>query len=88
MQDDPFTNPVSRLIWETKYRRRGVDRHVRDTWRRVARAIAAVEPDPATWSARFSRLLDDFGYLPGGRILAGAGVDREVTLFNCFVMGV
>ena len=29
----------------------------------------------------------DFQFLPGGRIQAGAGTDRDVTLFNCFVMG-
>src|SRR4029077_11720664 len=31
--------------------------------------------------------LDDFRFLPAGRILAGAGTGRAVTLFNCFVMG-
>ncbi len=29
----------------------------------------------------------DFGFLPAGRILAGAGTGRDVTLFNCFVLG-
>ena len=29
----------------------------------------------------------DFQFLPGGRIQAGAGTNRDVTLFNCFVMG-
>jgi ribonucleoside-diphosphate reductase alpha chain len=29
----------------------------------------------------------DFGFQPAGRILAGAGTDRNVTLFNCFVLG-
>jgi ribonucleoside-diphosphate reductase alpha chain len=29
----------------------------------------------------------DCRFLPGGRILAGAGTDLDVTLFNCFVMG-
>ena len=88
MNEDPFANPVSRLVWETKYRDRDHDATIRDTWRRVARAIAAVEADPDHWAGRFAALLENFGYLPGGRILAGAGVAREVTLFNCFVMGV
>ena len=29
----------------------------------------------------------DFKFLPAGRIISGAGSARDVTLFNCFVMG-
>jgi ribonucleoside-diphosphate reductase alpha chain len=39
------------------------------------------------WEERFYGLLQDFKFLPGGRILAGAGTCHRVTLFNCFVMG-
>lgn len=79
---------VSRFIWETRYR----DRHAREnsiaeTWERVAQAVAAIESDPAAWRDRFLGILRDFRFLPGGRILAGAGTTRRVTLFNCFVMG-
>ena len=35
----------------------------------------------------FYQVLEDFRFLPAGRILAGAGTGRRVTLFNCFVMG-
>jgi ribonucleoside-diphosphate reductase alpha chain len=35
----------------------------------------------------FYQALDDFRFLPAGRILAGTGTGRRVTLFNCFVMG-
>ena len=88
---DEFANEISRHVWQTKYRfaGRGVsDRGVADTWRRVARALAAVEPkDAALWEKRFFGLLQDFKFLPGGRIQAGAGTARDVTLFNCFVMG-
>jgi ribonucleoside-diphosphate reductase alpha chain len=84
--------PISRHIWETKYRFRGDDRaaeaSIQDTWRRVARALASVETEAPEWEHRFYALLDGFGFLPGGRILAGAGTGRRVTLFNCFVMGV
>lgn len=85
-------NPVSRTVWESKYRfRQGeevVDNDIRDTWRRVAKALAAVEhEDPPLWESRFLSILEDFRFLPGGRILAGAGTGRDVTLFNCFVMG-
>jgi ribonucleoside-diphosphate reductase alpha chain len=39
------------------------------------------------WEERFYEALEDFRYLPAGRITAGAGTGRNVTLFNCFVMG-
>ncbi|RMF38026.1 MAG: adenosylcobalamin-dependent ribonucleoside-diphosphate reductase, partial [Alphaproteobacteria bacterium] len=45
------------------------------------------EADPAAWEEPFYDALCDFRFLPAGRILAGAGTKRAVTLFNCFVMG-
>jgi ribonucleoside-diphosphate reductase alpha chain len=84
---------ISRTIWETKYRFRDGDvLHDADigaTWRRVAWALANAETtDRAAWERRFVEALTDFRFLPGGRILAGAGTGHDVTLFNCFVMGV
>ncbi len=64
-----------------------IDVTVEDTWRRVTRALSAVESDPGAWETRFYDALEDFKFLPAGRILAGAGTGRSVTLFNCFVMG-
>jgi ribonucleoside-diphosphate reductase alpha chain len=89
---DPFEIALSRQIWDSRYRYRaeGVvrDRTVYDTWRRVARALASVErEDPKEREQRYYGLLRDFRFLPGGRILAGAGTAYDVTLFNCFVMG-
>ena len=82
---------ISRHIWEAKYRHveGGVaERSIMDTWRRVAHALAAIEPvDAPAWADRFFHILQDFKFLPGGRILAGAGTGHDVTLFNCFVMG-
>ncbi|HWW47735.1 MAG TPA: adenosylcobalamin-dependent ribonucleoside-diphosphate reductase [Xanthobacteraceae bacterium] len=82
---------ISRHVWETKYRHveRGIaERSIADTWRRVARALAATEPvDAPVWAGRFFHILQDFKFLPGGRIQAGAGTSHDVTLFNCFVMG-
>ena len=78
---------ISRHIWETKYRYTR-ERTITDSWRRIAGALAAVEPnDPAGWEARYFRILQEFKFLPGGRIQAGAGTAQSVTLFNCFVMG-
>ncbi|MGA7802505.1 MAG: adenosylcobalamin-dependent ribonucleoside-diphosphate reductase [Gammaproteobacteria bacterium] len=90
--DRALATEISRHVWETKYRARHgeqvLDRRVEDTWHRVARALAAVEPgNRQVWEQRFYSILDDFRFLPGGRILAGAGTDRRITLFNCFVMG-
>ena len=84
--------PISRQIWDAKYRLKAaegttVDLTVEDSWRRVARALAAVEADPGQWEQPFYEALQDFRFLPAGRILSGAGADRRVTLFNCFVMG-
>ena len=90
---DPFVEDISRLVWNSKYRLRSGVRHpeasVLDSWKRVAGAVAAAEKnDRADWSNRFRAALDGFRFLPGGRILAGAGTPHRVTLFNCFVMGV
>ncbi|MFA5538150.1 MAG: adenosylcobalamin-dependent ribonucleoside-diphosphate reductase [Gemmobacter sp.] len=87
-----FSAPIAEQIWDMKYRLKAadgtpVDRTVEDSWRRVARALAAAEPDPSAWEDRFYHALEDFRFLPAGRIAAGAGTGRAVTLFNCFVMG-
>ena len=87
-----FAAPIAEQIWDMKYRFKAqdgtpLDASVEDTWRRIARAIAAVEKDPALWEEKFYHALENFKYLPAGRITAGAGTGRSVTLFNCFVMG-
>ena len=88
---DERATDISRHVWETKYRyadRSGGEHAIADTWRRIAHALAAVEPsDAIVWADRFFDILRDFKFLPGGRIHAGAGTARNVTLFNCFVMG-
>jgi ribonucleoside-diphosphate reductase alpha chain len=83
---------ISQQIWDMKYRLKGpsgepVDRTIEDTWRRVAGACAAPEQDPALWAERFYAAMSDFRFLPAVRVVAGAGAARDVTLFNCFVMG-
>ena len=84
--------PISRQIWNDKYRLKAldgtpIDLSVEDTWRRVARTLASVERKPDAWELVFYEALSGFRFLPAGRILSGAGADRRVTLFNCFVMG-
>ena len=94
-----FDNPLAGEIWASKYRfapgsadmGEGLpaDDGVEATWARVARALAEREAPNrrAHWRARFEAALADYRFLPAGRILAGAGTGRNVTLFNCFVMG-
>ncbi|WP_421997616.1 LAGLIDADG family homing endonuclease [Reyranella sp.] len=83
--------PVSQRIWDMKYRFRDAsgasDADMEATWWRVARALAAPERDPDLWAGRFHEALQGFKFLPAGRVIAGAGTGRSVTLFNCFVMG-
>jgi ribonucleoside-diphosphate reductase alpha chain len=89
-----FLDPISAEIWDMKYRFKhldgaAVDQTVEASWRRVAEAVAEAEKpqDRAKWAKAFESLLKDYHYLPAGRILSGAGTARNVTLFNCFVMG-
>ncbi|MFX0547213.1 adenosylcobalamin-dependent ribonucleoside-diphosphate reductase [Roseovarius sp. S1116L3] len=86
-----FAAPISEQIWNMKYRfvpEEGEgDGCVEESWRRVARALAAPEAKPDLWEEKFYAALEDFKFLPAGRIAAGAGTGRKVTLFNCFVMG-
>ncbi|WP_171133080.1 adenosylcobalamin-dependent ribonucleoside-diphosphate reductase [Ruegeria sp. HKCCA5014] len=87
-----FAAPIAEQIWDMKYRFKEadgtpIDQTVEDSWRRIARDLARVEKDPEHWAGKFYEALEDFKYLPAGRITAGAGTARQVTLFNCFVMG-
>ena len=87
-----FSAPIAEQIWDMKYRFKKadgtpIDETVEQTWERIAGALAEAEKDPKAWGPKFYSALEDFKYLPAGRITAGAGTARQVTLFNCFVMG-
>ncbi|MGB4112880.1 MAG: adenosylcobalamin-dependent ribonucleoside-diphosphate reductase [Yoonia sp.] len=87
-----FAAPIAEQIWDMKYRFKKadgtpIDETVEQTWERIAGALAEAEEDPKAWAPKFYSALEDFKYLPAGRITAGAGTARQVTLFNCFVMG-
>jgi ribonucleoside-diphosphate reductase alpha chain len=86
--------PIALDIWDLKYRfkdpqGRPIDQTVEDTWRRVAGALAQPEApsEREPCADAFYSALADYRFLPAGRVLAGAGTGRTVTLFNCFVMG-
>ncbi|PPR20448.1 MAG: Vitamin B12-dependent ribonucleoside-diphosphate reductase [Alphaproteobacteria bacterium MarineAlpha10_Bin3] len=83
---------ISQQIWDMKYRLKAadgspVDKTIEDTLHRVANALAEQEKKPEYWASRFYTAMAGFHFIPAGRILAGAGTMRNVTLFNCFVMG-
>ena len=83
---------ISQQIWDMKYRLRApdgspVDRTIEESWRRIATSLAQPETDQTLWTEKFYSALEGFKFLPAGRIYAGAGTGRTVTLFNCFVMG-
>ena len=97
MNETTSLAPISSQIWQMKYRYGGVgedgkgrDANIQATWRRIARALAAPEADTVRKDVeqQFVEALAGFRFLPAGRIVAGAGSGRKVTLFNCFVMGI
>lgn len=90
---EAFLQPISKFIWQSKYQYQIADQiydtSIEATWNRVANAIAKAEnpKNRNKTSKEFYSILENFQFLPGGRILAGAGCKRKVTLINCFVMG-
>ncbi len=66
-----------------------LETHPHQMMARVARGIAAMEATPdlkKEWEANFKWLLDDWRFVPGGRILNAAGTDQKLTFFNCYVV--
>ena len=83
---------ISQQIWDMKYRFKSadgeaIDKTIDDTFHRVGTALAQAETSPEDYADEFYEVLRDFRFLPAGRIMSGAGTERDVTLFNCFVMG-
>jgi ribonucleoside-diphosphate reductase alpha chain len=80
--------PISAEVLLEKYAK-GDERSADDVARRVARALASVEPaDRRThWESRFLDALCS-GFIPAGRIQSAAGTELKATLINCFVQPV
>lgn len=92
MPDAIFAEPIAEHVWATRYRLAvpGTvpEPTIQDSWRRVSLALSAPELHQRdVWAERFKSVLAHFRFLPGGRILAGAGARHRATLFNCFVTG-
>ena len=68
---------------------KSLEEYPEQMWKRVAAGIAQVEKtrsDRAQWAVKFYNTLKDFKFIPGGRVLSGAGTPYEVTFYNCFVI--
>src|SRR3989440_6287040 len=82
------TAPAQEICRDTLLERyaKGNDASVDEVRRRVARALAEVEPEErrAHWERRFLQAQAD-GFIPAGRINSAAGVQLQATLINCFV---
>ncbi len=67
---------------------RPIEKTPDEMWKRVAKAVAGVEKkkNQKKWEKEFYQVMKDFKYVPGGRILAGAGTGYSVTFYNCFVI--
>ena len=79
-----FSAPIAEQIWDMKYRLKTaddepIDSCVEESWWRVAKDLARVEAEPGIWEEKFYAALEDFKFLPAGRIAAGAGTQRKVT---------
>lgn len=93
MTNSPFIMPISEEIWGMKYQFKAedgtpIDNSVDDTQRRIANALSKAEKTEhqPLWADRFYQILQNFAFLNAGRITAGAGTERNVTLSNCFTM--
>lgn len=85
--ENVFTNDFSKQIWEVTYKLPG-ETCIEDTWKRVAKAVASVEPCELydIYVDKFYDILENFKFIPGGRILANAGSGlKGASLTNCFV---
>ena len=88
--DDPMLaipdQQVSIDVLLEKYAKGG-EKTVDEVRKRVAKALAAIEKDPAHWENEFFHALRG-GFIPGGRVNSAAGTDLKATLINCFVQPV
>jgi len=83
----PFKQHLSQQVWMENYKWE-TDETVWDTFRRVARFVASVEKDKKQWEEKYYKLLSEFKYIPGGRIISNAGTGlKKTTLINCYVSG-
>lgn len=88
-----FKTNHSKMVFDDRYAMKNENGEQLETspvemWDRVSTAVASVEnPDKQHEVAgQFYHALEDFKFVPGGRILAGMGTGADVTAYNCFVI--
>ncbi len=88
-----FIGTLREKVFLDRYALKGEDGNLiehspEETWKRVAWGIAQNEKPAARakWEKSFYEVMSDFKFVPGGRILSGAGTNYQVTYFNCFVI--
>src|SRR3989344_8028580 len=84
---------VSEKVFKDRYALKNkagdpIEKDPKQMWARVARGIAKEEKPSIRqhWEDEFNRVMQDFRYVPGGRVLAGAGTGYDVTYYNCYVI--
>ena len=77
-------NLVSLKVLEDRYLKDGetLDQQID----RISTAVASVEKDKDYWKDKFKEIIDNRLFIPAGRIISGAGINKELTLSNCFTM--
>ena len=81
-----FNNEFSQEIYEHTYKYG--DEDINGTQLRVAKDLASIEEDSEYWTEKFLHILEDFKFVPGGRITSNAGTGlKGTTYINCFVDG-
>ena len=67
---------------------KAIEKRPEEMWARIAKAVSKVEKKAKQkkWEKEFNFILKDFKYVPGGRILSGAGTGYAVSFYNCFVI--
>jgi ribonucleoside-diphosphate reductase alpha chain len=81
-----FLNDFSKEIYEQTYR--FTDEDINLTHLRVAKDLASIEKDKIYWTQQFLKVLENFNFVPGGRITSNAGTGlKGTTYINCFVDG-
>ncbi len=86
-------NGISEKVFTDRYslkdkKGQPIEKSPLEMWKRIARAVSQNEHKEIQkkWEKEFFLAMKDFKYIPGGRILAGAGTGFEVTFYNCFVI--
>lgn len=83
-----LNDPLVQNVWNVKYRLKRpdgfVEQSIEESKRRVVEAVYARDPDKKALQEALDAVLDGY-FLPAGRVNAGAGTGRNVTLMNCYV---